>query len=233
MPPTPRISWTPTAYRGISERDGLYRAFLGRHYLGTHDSLSSAKKAVVTASGREVRPAFGGSPMQEFLTKSRAYLDWVIDVRFEPADLVAARDCRKRTPQLVRAAPATYHLGVEGKEAPWWDALVHEHSQLSERDKISLLQLTSDVPAEFWKAARIQHRMYCNALRGVTCRRRTWWAVEVQHNVAHHMGWLAKAQARGVLVKITRGGGAPKRATRGGGGAGGNENAKPAVAGFH
>ena len=104
MPPAPRISWTPTAYQGISERDGLYRAFLGRHYLGTHDSLSSAKKAVVTASGREVRPAFGGSPMQEFLTKSRAYLDWVIDVRFEPADLVAARDCRNRAPYLVRAA---------------------------------------------------------------------------------------------------------------------------------
>ena len=215
----PRRPWTPTSYRGISEREGLYRVFYGRHYIGIYDSLALAKEAVVTVSGHAVvSQRAKREPLHDFIEKSNAYLEWVADVGFQPADFVAACEHRKRAPHLVRVAPATYHLGIEGKEAPWWELLVHEHSRLSDRDKVALTQLTSDVPAEFWKAATVQHRIYCNALRGVKRLRHAWWATEVQHNVAHHMGWLAKAQARGVLVKTTRGGGASKRATRGGGG---------------
>ena len=87
---------------------------------------------------------------------------------------------------------------------------------------MQLLQLTPDVQAEFMRAAKIQHRLYCKALRRASSaklrKQRGWWAVEVQHNVAYHMGWLAKAQSHGVLKKLkTYGRGATKRSTRGGG----------------
>ena len=217
-----RRSWLPTVYHGISAREERYRAYNGREYLGTYDSIADAKQAVVTASGHDVEiDKTKREPLSNFLDKSATYLQWVTDAGFLPADLAAAREYRERAPHLARAAPATYHLCIEGKEAPWWELLLHEHSRLSEGDKIALLQLTSDVPAEFWKAAAIQHRIYCGALRSADSSRHAWWAAEVQHNVAHHMGWLAKAQARGVLVKATCGGGVSQRATRGSGGAGG------------
>ena len=74
------------------------------------------------------------------------------------------------------------------------------------REKSTLLQLTSDVKSEFTQAAAIQHRIYSKALTGASGpafhKRRKWWSNEVQFNVSQHMGWLAKALARGVLRKL-------------------------------
>ena len=105
MPQTHRLPWKPTEYQGISERAGLYRAFLGRQYLGTHASLPNAKEAVVTASGHEVAcDRTKRDQLQDFLDKSSVYLDWAADGGFVPADLVAARNFRTRFLHLVRAA---------------------------------------------------------------------------------------------------------------------------------
>ena len=69
--------------------------------------------------------------------------------------------------------------------------------------KLVLHLLTSDVNSERMRAAELQHRVYCDALRAASRpafhKERAWWAFEVQHNVSQHMGWLAKALARGVL----------------------------------
>ena len=162
------------------------------------------------------------SPSLISLTKAHTYLNWVTEVNFQPADLTSSIELRKEYGHLVRASPVTYQLGIEGKEKPWWQILVAEYSKLSTKKRMQLLQLTSDVQAEFMRAAKIQHRLYCKALRRASSaklrKQRGWWAVEVQHNVAYHMGWLAKAQSHGVLKKLkTHGRGATKRSTRGGG----------------
>ena len=80
---------------------------------------------------------------------------------------------------------------------------------LSHREKSMLTLLTSDVQAEWMRAAKLQHRVYSEALRAASRpafhRARGWWSFEVQHNVSQHMGWLPKALARGILKKVSRG----------------------------
>ena len=149
---------------------------------------------------------------EDFILKSQKYLDWVVDTGFEPGDLIAAREFRLRRGDLVRGAPVTYQLVLEGKEAPWSRQLEIAYDSLSTRDKSTLLQLTSDVKSEFMQAAAIQHRIYSKALVGASRpafhKKRKWWSNEVQFNVSQHMGWLSKALARGVLKKLkTRGSG--------------------------
>lgn len=86
------------------------------------------------------------------------------------------------------------------------------YERLNAEEKLALLMLTSDVKAEYMRAAAIQHRIYCEALeaagRPAFHLERKWWSWQVQFNVSRHMGWLAKAQSMGVLKKCkTRGGG--------------------------
>ena len=80
---------------------------------------------------------------------------------------------------MVRAAPVTYQLLLEGKEAPWSRQLEIAYDSLSGRDKCILLQLTSDVKSEYMQAAAIQHRIYTKALLGASRpafhKKRKWW----------------------------------------------------------
>ena len=91
--------------------------------------------------------------------------------------------------------------------------MVTEYVRLTADRKIKLTMLTSDVAFEFKQACVIQHQIYCRALRRVSSakvrKESAWWAREVNRGVGHHMGWLAKAQSRGILRKRTRGGGDP------------------------
>ena len=59
-------------------------------------------------------------------------------------------------------------LGIEGKEAPWWGALLQAYHMLSHREKSMLTLLTSDVQAEWMRAAKLQHRVYSEALRAAS-----------------------------------------------------------------
>ena len=86
------------------------------------------------------------------------------------------------------------------------------YDALTAAEKLQLLLLTSNVRTEFMKAAAIQHRILCTALRGAAMaafhKERKLWVREVQYNVSHHMGWLNKALDRMILVKVkTRGSG--------------------------
>ena len=200
----------------------------GGDYVGVFDSLKEAKETLATRGVDLVQDRTKREDIDDYIEKARFYFDWVVGVGFEPADLTVHREYRKASKHLVRAAPCVYQIAVEGKEGPWWQSMVRAHERCSVDDKLALLQLTSDVEAEFMKAAAIQHRIYCEALRSASRpafhKERAWWAAEVQHNVGMHMGWLAKAQSMGVLKKpkklkkTTRGGGAKlKKQTRGGG----------------
>ena len=81
------------------------------------------------------------------------------------------------------------------------------YDQRTNDEKIQLLMLTSDVRAEYMQAAKVQHRIHCDALVAASKpgshEKRGWRAREVQHNVSKHMGWLAKAQAIGVLARMS------------------------------
>ena len=198
--------WTPTQFAGMAARGDKFRVMCGRQYVGTYSDINEAQAALEKAQGQKVRTIRSKrESIGEFMAKCVIYFDWVVDVGFEPADLAAAKKFRNKFAELPRAAPATYHLAVEGKEEPWWNILLGEYSRLSAKDKRDLQLLTSEVPGEFQPAATIQHRIYCNALRKAAkpavAGKHRWWAAEVNHNVAHHMGWLAKAQHYGVLVK--------------------------------
>ena len=148
----------------------------------------------------------------DFISKTKMYLDWVIDSGYEPADLTASNEFREQEPHLVRAAPATYQLAIEGQEVPWSRLLVRAYNSLSHTERTKLLLLTSAVPTEFMEAARIQHQIECYALEGAAKapfrKERKWWVMEVNLNVSQHMGWLSKALARKSLKKLdARGGG--------------------------
>jgi len=133
----------------------------------------------------------------------------VRDTGFEPADITAHKEFRQSLSCLVRAAPCVYQIAVEGKELPWWQVMSRSYEEVCVADKLTLLQLTSEVEMEWLAAARIQHHIYCNALTraasAVFAKSRTWWSWEVQHNVSQHMGWLSKALSTGVLKKSSRG----------------------------
>ena len=90
----------------------------------------------------------------------------MVDSGYEPGDITAAKELRRGKPYLVRAAPATYQLAIEGKEAPWSRLLVRAYDALTAAEKLQLLLLTSNVRTEFMKAAAIQHRILCTALIG-------------------------------------------------------------------
>ena len=227
---TARAVWKPTKYVGIFTRGGRFRVMAGRDYIGVYGSLSKAKEEMTNNGyGLEVDRT-RREPISSFIAKAHTYLDWVVDTSFEPADFTNGIDIRKQYPLLVRVAPCTYQLHIEGKEKPWSRLLVQAYANLSEPEKMVLTLLTSDVRSEYMRAAAVQHRIYCAALKAASSRafkaERKWWRQEVQHHVAQHMAWLAKAQSRGVIKKKqrTRGGGGKKatardanRLTRGGG----------------
>ena len=204
--------WEATQWQGITKRNDMYRVFVHSRYAGTHAKLEDAKAAVVTAGGVLVKDRSKRMSAEDFLAKAHKYMDWVVHTGYEPGDLIAAREFRLRRGDLVRGAPVTYQLVIEGKEEPWSRQLEIAYDSLSTRDKSTLLQLTSDVKSEFMQAAAIQHRIYSKALVGASRpafhKKRKWWSNEVQFNVSQHMGWLSKALARGVLKKLkTRGSG--------------------------
>ena len=204
--------WEATQWQGITKRNDMYRVFVHSKYAGTHAKLEDAKAAVVTAGGVLMKDRSKRMSAEDFLVKAHKYMDWVVHTGYEPGDLIAAREFRLKRGDLVRGAPVTYQLVLEGKEAPWSRQLEIAYDSLSMRDKSTLLQLTSDVKSEFMQAAAIQHRIYSKALVGASRpafhKKRKWWSNEVQFNVSQHMGWLSKALARGVLKKLkTRGSG--------------------------
>lgn len=207
-----RSPWKPTVFNGIKKRDAIFAVYLGRRYVGTYESLDLAKEAAVAAGGDIEKDRSKRESAGDFLVKSQVYLDWVVNSGYEPGDTTAAKELRKEAPYLVRAAPVTYQLAIEGKEAPWTRLLLRAYKSLSAEDKVQLMQLTSNVDKEFMKAAAIQHRIVCTALKGAAVaawqKQRKWWVLEVNYNVGYHMGWLSKALARKVLVKAhTRGSG--------------------------
>ena len=197
---------------GITKRGDMYRVFVHSKYRSTHTNIAAAKAAVVTAGGVLVKDRSKRMSSEDFIGKAHKYMDWVVHTGYKPGDLIAAREFRMKRGDLVRAAPVTYQLILEGKEAPWSRQLEIAYDSLSMRDKSTLLQLTSDVKSEFMQAAAIQHRIYSKALVGASRpafhKKRKWWSNEVEFNVSRHMGWLPKALARGVLKKLkTRGSG--------------------------
>ena len=215
------MEWRPTQFLGVAVRGDKFRVMFGRQYIGTFSDINEGRAALEKAQGTKARTIKSRrEKIDEFRAKCDVYLDWAADVGFEPADLAAGKKFRKQCAELPRAAPATYHLAAEGKTEPWWKTLLGEYSRLSAKDKMALQLLTSEVPGEFQPAATVQHRIYCNALRKsatpAVAGIHRWWATEVNHNVAHHMGWLAKAQQHGVLVKVRPSSGRVlKRPTRG------------------
>ena len=146
---------------------GGFRAYKGVRYLGIFDTLEQAAVAVAKAGGDPVRDRSKREPAEDFIAKAQVYLDWVVHTGFEPGDTTAAKELRTGMPHLVRAAPATYMLALEGKEAPWSRLLARAFDAVSAKDKITLLQLTSDVKSEFMEAAAIQHRIYPEGARAL------------------------------------------------------------------
>ena len=107
--------------------------------------------------------------MTDMVEKARHYLDWVAQTKYEPGDTTIANSIRGGGNGFIsRAAPCTYMLGIEGKEAPWWGALLQAYHMLSHREKSMLTLLTSDVQAEWMRAAKLQHRVYSEALRAAS-----------------------------------------------------------------
>ena len=204
--------WKPTLWVGIAQRGNKFRAYKSKEYLKTWSSLEEAKQAIVDAGGTVAMVRAKRESNADFISKTKMYLDWVVDSGYEPADLTASNEFREQEPHLVRAAPATYQLAIEGKEAPWSRLLVRAYNSLSHTERTKLLLLTSAVPTEFMEAARIQHKIECYALEGAAKapfrKERKWWVMEVNLNVSQHMGWLSKALARKSLKKLdARGGG--------------------------
>ena len=217
---TARVGWKPTKYQGIWRREDRFRVMAGRTYLGVFPSLQEAMDKMTTNGYELNEDRTRREPMKWFVEKACIYFDWAVATSFEPADFTNAIDIRRTVAHLVRVAPCTYGLHVEGKEKPWSRRLVQAYAGLSASDKMTLTMLTSGVKSECMRAAKVQHHIVCTALQAASRpdfkKERKWWGREVQHN-AQHTSWLVKAQARGVLKKVkTRGGGEKARAGGGG-----------------
>ena len=161
-----RNRWTTTLFKGISQRGNCFRVYIDKTYYGTFKSLRDAKACVSANGGDIIKDRTRREHISAMVAKAKPYLDWVVNMKYEPGDFSIARSIRGGGDGFVaRAAPCTYMLGIEGKEAPWWGALLQAYHMLSHREKSMLTLLTSDVQAEWMRAAKLQHRVYSEALR--------------------------------------------------------------------
>ena len=161
------VTWKPTPFKYISQRGSRFRVRrTADTACPTFASLREAKD-FVTSSGLDlIKDRSRREPMTDMVEKARYYLDWVAQTKYEPGDTTIANSIRGGGNGFIsRAAPCTYMLGIEGKEAPWWGALLQAYHMLSHREKSMLTLLTSDVQAEWMRAAKLQHRVYSEALR--------------------------------------------------------------------
>ena len=163
----------PTQFKYISQRGDRFRV---RRRVETVEtgcqmfaSLREAKD-FVTSSGLDlIKDRTKHEKMTDMVEKARHYLDWVAQTKYEPGDTTIANSIRGGGNGFIsRAAPCTYMLGIEGKEAPWWGALLQAYHMLSHREKSMLTLLTSDVQAEWMRAAKLQHRVHSEALRAAS-----------------------------------------------------------------
>ena len=162
-------TWTPTQFKYIRQRDNLFsvrRRAQGLTIDRVFPSLREAKDFVTSSGADLIKDRSRREPMTDMVEKARHYLDWVAQTKYEPGDTTIANSIRGGGNGFIsRAAPCTYMLGIEGKEAPWWGALLQAYHMLSHREKSMLTLLTSDVQAEWMRAAKLQHRVYSEALR--------------------------------------------------------------------
>ena len=162
--------WRPTQFKWISQRENHFRVRRivesGARECQVFTTLHEAKD-FVTSSGLDlIKDRTKREKMTDMVEKARHYLDWVAQTKYEPGDTTIANSIRGGGNGFIsRAAPCTYMLGIEGKEAPWWGALLQAYHMLSHREKSMLTLLTSDVQAEWMRAAKLQHRVYSEALR--------------------------------------------------------------------
>ena len=202
--------WARTVYDHVWQRGSRFKVTNPHgEYECTFGSIAECKayfegKAWPWAKDRTKRQS-----MSECAEKFSEYLKWRKSCHWSPADMVVHLEKRRTHPELVVAAPCTYALGIEGKEGVFWDALLAEYKVLGPAQKMKLMMLVSDVPAEYELASQIQYKIHIGAIRRCAGTRqrqaRRWWSNEVQHNVSQHMGWLSKALALKVLAKREQG----------------------------
>lgn len=203
-------SWHTTEWQHVTQRNSKFRVILpGGAWHGPFDTMASAIQCVRDNGIEPERKKSNRESATTFLDRFALYLKLLPKQGWLPGDLVAATEIRREHPWLLRMAPAVYAVGLEGKERPFWDALLQSYSQLSSEKKRSLAMITSQIDSEQNAATKIFYAMYQDALACMATpeyrKRRKWWAGEVQYNVGEHMGWLNKATQSGTIEKSTRG----------------------------
>jgi len=175
-----------------------------QRYLGCADTLEGAIQLLKHNGVEVVQEKARREKEEVYAEKLAMYIDFVKYSNFEPADCVVHKEFRMTIPYFARSAPCAYNWAIEGKEKPWWKALLESLADLTCAEREQLLSLTSDVRAEWLGASRIQHKMLRCAYHRMANEYRAcrgWWAGEVNYLVGSHMGWLGKGLARGVLTK--------------------------------
>ena len=202
--------WKKTRYQNISERNGKFKVSkVGGDYIGTADNIPDARRLLKKHRQPIVEVKAHREDVDVYLEKLRAHMMLVKLEELEPGDTTLHNEIRVEHPYLPRSAPCTYMWGIEGKEKPWWQALLSAWGGLPSQEKLTLQQLTSDVHSEFEEAAKIQHKLLETAVnymgRPSIRVARTWWSQEVNHLVSQHMGWLGKLLGRRILSKLEDG----------------------------
>lgn len=203
-------AWKQTEWKYITVRNLSYRVILpGAKYIGLFGSVAEALECVKKYGYEPVQTKANREPMEDFLQRLSLYLDLLPKQGWLPGDVVVHNEVRHARPHLTRIAPTVYSLGIEGKEEPFWNALLKAYDALAPTEQQTLTMLTSFVDAERDKASRIFFKVYQDALTRMSTpafrKRRSWWAGEVQFNISHQSGWLIKATTSKAMVKSTRG----------------------------
>ena len=184
----PRQNWQRTKCEGISKRRKRFRVMSGREYVGTYATLREAMAAFADRGEKCHVDRTRREPLEVYCRKADVYLDWVARYCYMPANYVAAVEFRRSRGELPRAAPGIYRLHLEGKEKPFSQRLAAAYDSLSATEKTTLFLLSSDLKEEYMRGGRAFHIVYSRALEGygtaAARRERSWWATEVQFNVA-------------------------------------------------
>ena len=128
-----------------------------------------------------------------------------------PCDFASHMAVLRRWPQMSWY-PAAYYTLIEGKQEPYQVSIAASVHALTAEQKLLLSNgLSSTDRRVVSEAAKLMYGIEVTAIRsqqvnGVMHERMHFFGRHANHNVSHHMGFLPRAQKRGILKKVCFGG---------------------------
>ena len=97
--------WASTPVKGVTRRNGKYRAYIGKTYLKVWPTMKKAKEAIEKAGGTAVTVRARRETAQSFIAKTQKYM--IRPALNPPISPIARRSAEQSPTLLGRPLPST------------------------------------------------------------------------------------------------------------------------------